>query len=56
MMRVTCGVFYGRRGYQGVVHGKLNGRTIWSEKTGRVRSDIMAAYTDARVKAAACNI
>ena len=51
-IKVTCGVFYGRRGYQGVVHGKLGGRTIWSERTGKVRRDIMSALTDAQITAA----
>lgn len=52
MLKITCGVFYGRRGYQGVIHGKLGGRTIWSERTGRIRSDILSAYTDAQLAAA----
>lgn len=50
-MKVTCSVFLGKRGYQGVVHGKIGGRTIWSDRTGIVRRDIMAAYTDARIAA-----
>jgi hypothetical protein len=50
-MKVKASVFLGRRGYMGIVRGSIGGRTIWEEKTGKVRRDIMAAYTDAQIVA-----
>lgn len=52
MFKITCGVFMSHRGYQGIIHGKLGSRTIWSERIGRIRSDILSAYTDAQLAAA----
>lgn len=52
MVKVKASVFLGRRGYQGIVRGSIGGRTIWIERTGIVRRDIMSAYTDAQIVAA----
>jgi hypothetical protein len=51
-IKVKASVFLGRRGYMGIVRGSLGGRTIWIERTGIVRRDIMSAYTDAQIVAA----
>lgn len=48
---VKVGVLMGSRGYRGVVHGCIGGRTIWTDTLSRVHRDIMAAYTDARIAA-----
>jgi hypothetical protein len=51
-IKVKASVFLGRRGYMGIVRGSIGGRTIWIERTGVVRRDIMTAYTDAQLVAA----
>jgi len=55
-IKVKASVFLGRRGYMGIVRGSLGGRTIWIERTGIVRRDIMSAYTDAQISAASARV
>jgi hypothetical protein len=51
-IRIKVSVLMTERGYQGIVSGIIGRQTIWIDRAGKVRADILSAYTDAQCMAA----
>ena len=50
-IRIKVSVLMTSHGYQGIVTGRIGRQTVWIDRAGTVRRDMLSALTDAQLLA-----